>query len=713
MDHDPLRRLARAAGVADRYEAAGVVHEPPDETLRSVLTALGHGCAHDSATRSSLRALRRRAWREPVAPVAVCWADDRTPRRVAVSASADADPTVTLTLEDATTVAVASPVWGGVCVVDTALRRRGTVELPRRLPVGYHQLTVADGDTAGTCTVVSAPARCPDVGPERRWGWMVQTYAVPSRSSWGQGEYTDLAELAKWSAHHGADFVLTNPVHAKSPVRPQQPSPYSPTSRRFADPSYLHLPAMPEWSDLPVEERQDLSDLPDGLAPNLDRIDRDLIWAVKRPAFDRLFACMSAERRADLARWRTAQGTSLERFATFGALVEIFGLPWSQWPNDLRRPDTDAVTHWADEHADRVALHAWLQLSCSEQLTAAQHRAHDAGMAIGIIHDLAVGVEPGGADAWTLPDEFAHDISVGAPPDAFNQQGQDWAQPPLRPDVLRASGLATLRELLAASLAVGGGLRIDHILGFSRLFWIPRDSGPTHGTYVEYPAEEMFAVLAVEATRADAIVIGEDLGTVDRRIRHLMRRRGVLGSAVLYFERDGDERRAAARYPRSALASVTTHDLPTATGWWDGSALETRADLGLLDRTVAEERANADVDRRSLRAALVAAGVLEDWSHDETSDSDSDRSHDKPDDVRALVLAMHRFLAATPSVLVAATLWDAIGDPRQPNLPGTVDAYPNWRLPLAVPTAEGPRPIRLEQLTTLPALADMVTALRR
>jgi 4-alpha-glucanotransferase len=362
-----------------------------------------------------------------------------------------------------------------------------------------------------------------------------------------------------------------------------------------------------------------------------------------------------------------------------------------------------------------VALHAWLQLACDEQLTAVQERARSAGMAIGVIHDLAVGVEPGGADAWSLPDEIARSMSVGAPPDAFNQQGQDWGQPPLLPDAMRANGFATLREILRTSLRAGGGLRIDHILGMSRLFWIPKGAGPADGTYVSYPAEEQFAVLALEAHRAGAVVIGEDLGTVDTRIRRLMRRSGVASSAVLYFERDHQQgegerqraggrgpqgeggRRAARAYPRHALASVTTHDLPTATAFWDGSAFELRARLGLLTGDVERERGRVEEEQRSLLRLLLAHGCL-----DPANTS-----------VRERVLAMHRFLAATPSALVAAALWDAVGDARQPNVPGTVDSYPNWRLPLAEPGPNGPRPITLEDVLRATTVRDAIAALVR
>jgi 4-alpha-glucanotransferase len=640
----------------------------------------------------------------PIDPVAACWQDSRTPTRVTLSASDRGPCETTLTLEDGTRHELPPPVWGGVRTLHDDARRRGTIELPAGLPLGYHRLTITDRGQAGVCTVIVAPPTCPDLGSRRRWGWTLQTYALRSRASWGQGEFRDLGALASWSAARGADFVLTNPVHAVAPTLPQQPSPYSPTSRRFVNPCYLHVPDLLEFGGLSVHEQQELRRLPPELATDTDRIDRDRVWDTKRAVLQRLFATMGADRREQLARYRHERGVSLERFARFCALAEVHGLPFDEWPAGLRDPRSAEVDRWAADHADRVALYAWLQLLCEQQLASAQERARQAGMSIGIIHDLAVSIDPAGADAWSLPDELARDMSLGAPPDAFNQHGQNWAQPPLLPEAQRANGYRTLREVLRASMRLGGGLRIDHILGLSRLFWIPQGAGPADGTYVRYPADEQFAVLALEAHRADAIVVGEDLGTIDDRIRRLMRRRGVASTTVLYFEREGEGEhgRAGGRGPevphtRPVMASVTTHDLPTATGFWDGSAFDLRAQLDLLTGSVADERRWFEEQQRALLQLLLAHGCLE-----------------NPDaDVRTRVLAMHRFLAASPAVLVTGALWDAVGDPRQPNVPGTVESYPNWRLPLARPTPSGLEPVTLEAIMRSAAVRETMDALRR
>jgi len=694
----PLTRLARAAGVAVQYEASGVTITPPDDTVRDVLDALGHPCADEQAAAASLRALRLRPWTRPVDPVAVQWTGDPEPATVTISAPPTTAPELALTLEDGSVRELPAPRWGGYAALNDGARRRGSVALPADLPLGYHELTVATAEEVGRCTVIVAPQACPQPGPDPGWGWMVQTYALRSRPSWGQGEFRDLGELASWSAGHGASFVLSNPVHAPAPTLPQQPSPYSPASRRFYNPSYLHIPDVPGFVGLPASERAALLDLPPALRPEAPRIDRDEIWTTKRAALQTLFDRLDGAGRARLAAYRRDRGTALERFATFCALAEVHHVPFWEWPPGLRDPRNPDVGRWTQAHADHVDLHSWLQLLCEDQLTAAQDHARAAGMAIGVIHDLAVGVDAAGADVWSLPDEITRRMSVGAPPDAFNQQGQNWGQAPLLPDPLRANGYRTLRELLRAALRAGGGVRIDHILGLSRLYWIPRDRPATEGTYVQYPADEQFAVLALEAHRADAIVVGEDLGTVDDRIRHLMHRRGVAKSAVLFFEhtREGD-RLPAAQYPRTALASVTTHDLPTAVGFWEGSALEVRAELGLLTGTREAERRRLAHEQESLLRLLIAHGCL-----DDARAGSWDRT-----------VAMHRFLAGTPTLLVAATLWDAIGDPRQPNMPGTTDEYPNWRLPLVQPGAGGSRPFLLEDLDRSARIRDTIAALQR
>jgi 4-alpha-glucanotransferase len=351
-----------------------------------------------------------------------------------------------------------------------------------------------------------------------------------------------------------------------------------------------------------------------------------------------------------------------------------------------------------------------LQWLCEEQLADAQDHARAAGMPVGVVHDLAVGVDLGGADGWALQDHLATDMTIGAPPDAFNQLGQDWRLPPLLPNRLCDCGYAPFRDMLRSLLRHSGGIRIDHAMGLFRLWWVPDGADPREGTYVRYPADDLLGVLALEAQRASSIVVAEDLGTVEGGVRETLRDWGIFGSAVLYFERSatgahpaaddaptGSVPTASADYPRQALASITTHDLPTAAGFWTGEATRLRRELGLLgpDTTPEAEAARSAAERAALEEALRREGLVDD-----------EPSLDE------LITAMHAFLARTPSLLVAAALGDALGDRRQPNLPGTVREYPNWRLPLAEPRDGIPSPVLLEQLYDHPRLRRRAAIMR-
>jgi 4-alpha-glucanotransferase len=510
--------------------------------------------------------------------------------------------------------------------------------------------------------------------PARCWGWSVQLYATYSANSWGMGDLADLVDLAVWSARDlGADLILVNPLHAVAPVHPIVASPYSPTSRQFVNPLYLRIESLAAYRQASPATRRHVDAFriappdPDGL------IDRDAVWDAKHAALREL--------------WRqTTPGApdhgELRDFATFCALAEENGLPWQEWPEPLRRPESTAVTRARDRLADRIAFHGWVQRCCREQLAAAQRAATDAGMRIGIVHDLAVGVDPGGADAWMQQDVLAGDVSIGAPPDAFNQRGQDWTLPPWRPAALAARDFQPFRQILTSLLDRGGGIRVDHIMGLSRLWWIPPGTTPDRGTYVSYDAAAMLDALASEALDRDALVVGEDLGTVEPAMREAMERRGVLCSSVLWFERAGDDPTGPPKPPAAwregAIASISTHDLPTAHGLLAGEHVRVRHELGLLGRPLHEERDDAAREVAALLALLEHEGLL---ATADTADPD------------AVTLAMHALLARTPSRVLLASLHDVLGELRQPNLPGTTDSYPNWRIPL---------PAALEQIRTDP-----------
>ena len=541
-------------------------------------------------------------------------------------------------------------------------------EISPDVPLGWHRLEAGGQDI----TLVVVPAELPP--PPETWGWMLQLYALHSADSWGMGDLGDLRTFVGQA--HEPGLILLNPLHAITPTLPVPPSPYAPSSRRFANPLYLRIADTAEYrrADPPLRAKVD------ALRPAQGKlIDYSAVWQSKRAALEML--------------WPLAGEIDLEAdpdltdFARFCALAELYGANWQEWPAEFRHPGSPAVRAF---RSDRIAFHAWLQHLLTAQLGAVNEAAAERGMPVGIVLDLAVGTDPSGADGWLLQDVLAAGVHIGAPPDAFNQLGQDWGAAAWRPDRLIETGYAAYRDMLRRIFRSAGGLRVDHVAGLWRLWWVPPGLPASGGTYVHYDPEAMLGILALEASRAGAVVIGEDLGTVLPEVTEGLERMNMLGSAVLWFTRDYDDPDRsylpAAKYPRNALATISTHDLPTAGGFLAGEQVKVRAELGQLAGSVEDERRHADKDRTQLKAALSAEGLI-------TAASTDDE----------VVVAMHEFLARTPCRFVTASLYDVLGELDQPNLPGTVDEYPNWRMRLE---------LSLEQIAADPRMARIARILR-
>ncbi|MEU6376572.1 4-alpha-glucanotransferase [Streptomyces sp. NPDC046909] len=579
---------------------------------------------------------------------------------------------------------------------------------PEQLPPGVHGLTAVtpDGRTATAHLVVAPPHIPPPTG--RSYGLLVQLYSLLSHHSWGMGDLGDLAELTAWAGRGlGAGFVQVNPLHAAVPGAPTDPSPYRPSSRRFPDPVHLRVEDIPEYAYVTAPDTiRSLTEragrLREAVLEKGALIDRDAVWDLKREALELLREVpLGPGRRAAYADFLAEEGQALEDHATWCALAEVHGSDWSTWPPPLRDPRSPETARARTELMDRVDFHCRLAWLTDAQLTGAQRAAREAGMPVGVVHDLAVGVHPGGADAWAQQEYFAPGMSVGAPPDAFNARGQDWGLPPWRPDRLAESGYAPYRRLLKALFRYAGALRIDHVMGLFRLWWVPQGHPPTEGTYVRYDAEAMLAILVLEASRAGSVVIGEDLGTVEPGVRETLRARGVLGTSVLWFERDwnGDGRPLPPdRWRSDCLATATTHDLPSTAARLSGDHVELRHRLGLLTRDLAEERAEAAADTGEWLEVLTRLGLLHSTGGAHGTSTEE-----------AEIQAVHRFLLRTPARLVGVWLPDAVGDRRPQNLPGTWDQYPNWRLPIA--DAEG-TPVTLETLASSARLHALMEVLR-
>lgn len=675
----PLAALAEHYRVATDYKNWSGEHvHVADDVVAAVLTALGVDVSDPAET------LRRAEESAPLLPPTVV-VDEGAPAGVPLREAALA---ARVELEDGTAVAV------GLTGAE--------VLLPADLPLGWHRLVVAGANNEVAATLVVVPPRLPEVFRDRQWGWQAQLYQLRSRGSWGVGDLEDLRTLAIWSAGQGAGLVLANPMHAGPPVPPLDPSPYSPSSRRFRAPQYLRPEATVDYLAAP----QDVRDQVDALAATqhaantAERIDRDPSWAAKEQALAALFARPAPDRVAVLDRFIAEGGEALEGFALFNALAEVHGARWPEWPAELHDPSGPAAAQARTDLADRVLWHCWLQLLMDEQLAAAQDAATAAGMPLGIVHDLAVGVTAYGADAWTLKGALAGGLTIGAPPDAFNQKGQEWGLPPWHPTGLAEAGYLPFRDMIRSVLRHAGGIRIDHVLGLFRLWCIPAGETADRGAFVYYDHTALLGILLLEASRAGAVVIGEDVGTVAPYVAHELARREVLGCDILWFALGPDPGSGQMRplmpedWRALTMASLSTHDLPTAAGFLDGEHVRVREELHLL-RSPEDEWAQARHERSAWLDALRAKGILPSDAGEPVAEED-------------FVLGLYEWLARTPARLLGASLNDVVGDLRQPNLPGTIDEYPSWRLPIA---DEQGRVQLLEDLMAAPMAARVARVL--
>jgi 4-alpha-glucanotransferase len=657
-----LERLAATHGVATSYvDWADKLVDVSEEAVVAALSALGVDASSPKTITDALADAEEAPWRRLL------------PGTVVVRALTQ--PTLDVRLEDGGRVRVSSPSAGEVRRDRTAW----TFELSD-LPLGWHELHASVGDETDTCHLVVAPERIElPAGLDRTWGWMVQLYSVRSAASWDIGDYGDLRTVADAARADGAGAILLNPLHAETPVPPLNPSPYSPSSRRFRAAVYLRIQDVPEYVDAPAGVRANVDALRPPTDP--DRVLRDPAWRAKQAALELLWPFA---RQDALAAFRAERGDALEEFALFCALAEVHGTPWQDWPSELHRPDGPAVAAAREQLSERIAFWCWAQLLVDEQLAGLGD-----GMAVGILHDLAVGVDSGGADAWALQDALAMHTKVGAPPDMIQQQGQDWGLLPWRPDRLRELGYVPYRDVVRGTLRHGGGLRIDHVMGLFRLWWVPPGATAAHGTYVSYDADAMLGVLALEAVRAGALIVGEDLGTVEERVRRDLHDTGLLGSDVLWFQEEGGTFLPPERWRSLALGTVTTHDLPTAAGFLAEEHVRVRAELDQLTTSVEEEHDRVAREKAGLLEMLRSTGLLERYDDD-------------------VVLAMHGALVESPCRVILAAFGDAVGDLRQPNLPGTVDEYPNWRLPVADGTG---RSLSVEELLAHPGVRRLTAVL--
>ncbi|MBT1169710.1 4-alpha-glucanotransferase [Bifidobacterium sp. SO4] len=703
----PLIRLAKACGLATSFiDQLGTYTEISDDALVAVLKALDVDASTPEAIDQSMKQLEEANSKRLLSPTVVAYVGQTT--TITLNCPADADVTVTVTLEN-------GEPYDGATVLPDLNSGHPILSLANDLPMGYHALDVQADGREGHATIIAAPARIPvpsKVAEQQRWGWMTQMYSVRSHDSWGVGDYGDLKRLLVDAAHEsGADFMLINPIHAGAPIPPLEPSPYLPESRRFLNVTYIRPQDIPEYETLPADVKAKVDELHASVAARNDEatpMDINAAWSAKRPALRLIFdAGRNAKRELEFEHFKATAGPDLDSFATWCLCFEVWGAPWGEnrWFFEKRIDDPD-VQQLVEEHHDLFEFNRWLQWIAAEQVTAAQQAATESGMALGLMQDMAVGVHGLGADAWANPERFATgSVTVGCPPDFYNQQGQDWGQPPFNPRYLEATGYQVYREMVHSMYEHAGAVRIDHVLGLFRLWWIPQGLGARNGAYVMYNHEAMLGVLAIEATRVGGMVIGEDLGTVPDYVHRILADHGVLGTDVEWFSRvddspnAGDPYKEPGKYRKQALASVTTHDLPPTAGYLNFEHVKLREELHLLSEPVEAFAASAMAERTAMMNRLVESGYIT-----------ASVAEDVEGHIQEIVEAMHAMLTDTPSLLLQAALVDGVGETRSQNQPGTSYEYSNWRVPLA---DGGGHVVHTDEVFSLPRVRSLSAVMQR
>ena len=703
----PLIQLAKASGLATSFfDQLGTYTEISDEALVAVLAALGVDASTPEAIKKSTIKLHEESASRLIAPTIVATVGQ--PTAIEVHCPADAETNVSIALEDGTAYA------GDLEVLPDLNSGQATLTIPGDLPMGYHTLTLEAGGRNATATIINAPSRIPvpkAFEEHHRWGWMTQMYSVRSHDSWGVGDYGDLKRLLRDAAiKSGADFMLINPIHASAPIPPLEPSPYLPESRRFLNVTYIRPQDIPEYATLSDADRKRVNDLHESVAARNNEstpIDLNVAWSAKRSALRIIFdAGRNAKRELEFEHFKATAGPDLDSFATWCLCFEVWGAPWGEnrWFFETTIDDP-AVRQLVEQHRDLFEFNRWLQWIAAEQVTEAQNTARENDMALGLMQDMAVGVHGLGADVWANPERFAKGgVTVGCPPDFYNQQGQDWGQPPFNPRYLEATGYQVYREMVHSMYEHAGAVRIDHVLGLFRLWWIPAGLGAKNGAYVMYNHAAMLGVLSIEATRAGGMVIGEDLGTVPDYVRRILAGHGVLGTDVEWFARvddspnAGDPYKEPAAYRTQALASVTTHDLPPTAGYLEFEHVRLREQLHLLSEPVETFAKAALAERTAMMDRLVNSGYIT-----------PDVAADVPAHEQQIVEAMHAMLTDTPSLLLQAALVDGVGEHRSQNQPGTSTEYSNWRVPLA---DEHGNVVHTDEVFDLPRVQSLAAVMR-
>ncbi len=695
-----IEQAAPAWGIeTDYWDIWGKQHHASAELETAILHSLGVDLGSKASLHTAIERRKHRQWRSPLAPTIILTADG--PNEVAVSLPtihADSRATLRIRKEDGSAVeleiALADAPVAESVELDSRPMVSKRVRLPSPLPLGYHELSI---EIPGENSPPSRLIVCPSRAYEPAWlethhaaGLAISLYGLRSQRNWGCGDTTDLKALTDWVAERtGTSFIALNPLHAISNRQPYNTSPYLPNSIYYRNPIYLDIEAIPDFaSSVRAAElfqspavRSEIAALRDA-----ELVEYERVYALKLRFLKLLFEGFLNEwrdntpRAGELKKYIEGEGNLLDRFAVYSALDQAIHKKcpdvwnWKSWPEEYQNPASAATQEFARKHWRSVLFYKYVQWQLDLQLAAAQKHALDRGLSIGLYHDLALATDHLGSDLWAHREFFVAGCRVGAPPDGFSPKGQDWGFPPPNSDRHAEDGYCLFAESIRKNCRHGGALRIDHVMRFFRLYWIPDGMEATDGTYVRDRYEALLSILALESVRNQVIVIGEDLGTVPEEARAVLRRFGILSYRLLYFEHDSDGGfRSPEEYPRDALASATTHDLPTLAGFWIGKDIEARRDAGLLkdDNTYRSMRADRGREKQKLLDRLIGLKLLPDWFPRDATQV--------PELVGELHNAIVGFLTSTPSKLMVLNQEDLLKQTEQQNLPGSTSEYPNWR----------------------------------
>jgi 4-alpha-glucanotransferase len=700
-DGPQLAPASQACGIEIEYwDVWGKQHQASPRTQIAILESLGVDASTQSSLELTLEERACREWQRPLPPTLVLIKDNQ-PHLVPVSFPAEQAhlaAVIRVRTEQGNAVEIRRSLGDIEIAEEISLRGRSFLRkklpLPDDLPLGYHELSIEiGGQPSEAARLIVCPPRAyepPWLESGRAAGIAISLYGVRSRRNWGCGDTTDLQAFIGWVAEQtGASFVALNPLHAIPNRQPYNTSPYLPNSVFYRNPIYLDLEQIEEFqsslraaallnSPAVQAEVRELREA--------EFVEYERVYRLKLRFLKLLFRAFLKEwardtpRAHELRRYMEREGDLLDRFAVHSALDEAIHKEcpdvwnWRSWPERFQDPQSAATQEFAQRHWRSVLFYKYVQWQLDRQFASAQEEARRRGLSIGLYHDLALATDRFGADLWAHRSFFVSGSRVGSPPDGFSPKGQDWAFPPPNAERHYQDGYQLFAESIRKNMRHGGALRIDHVMRFFRLFWIPDGMEALQGTYVRDRNEDLLPILALESIRNKVLIVGEDLGTVPDEVREALHRFGILSYRLLYFEQDRNGRmRQPDEYPRDALASATTHDLPTLAGFWLGRDIEARRSAGLLpdDATYRQMMADRSREKQKMLDVLSDLKLLPEWFPRNASD------------VRELLGELHNavvgFLASTPSKLMVLNQEDLLKETEQQNLPGSTSEYPNWR----------------------------------